>query len=584
MQHKQKSAQLDAFFKMLRYLKGSKKWLALTLLLSLLTVALTLYVPILVGNAIDHIIGAGNVDLPAITRILLTIGISVCITSLGQWVMGILNNRITYRTVQKIRNDMICKLEALPVSYLDSHASGEMVSRIISDADTVADGLLLGFTNFFTGIITILGTLVFMLTIHVQITFVVVLMTPLSLFAARFIAAKTYAMFHAQSDARAKQTAFLNETITNQRVVQAFGHENESLAEYDSLNDTLADCTLKATFFSSLTNPVTRFINALVYAAVALTGAFAAIRGSMTVGGLSCFLSYANQYTKPFNEISGVITELQNALACADRIFTLLETESCPSDAENAVSLDQANGNVTFTDVSFSYVPERKLIEHCNLKIHAGQHVAIVGPTGCGKTTLMNLLMRFYDVTGGSLSIDGTDVRNITRNSLRGSFGMVLQDTWLCGGTVRENIRMGKPTASDEEVIAAAKAAHADSFIRRLPQGYDTVISDKTGGLSQGQRQLLCISRIMLTLPPMLILDEATSSIDTRTEQKIQSAFRKMMQGRTSFIVAHRLSTIQEADLILVMKDGNIVEQGTHHTLLQQNGFYAELYRSQFAV
>ncbi len=584
MQHKQKSAQLDAFFKMLRYLKGSKKWIALTLLLSLLTVALTLYVPILVGNAIDHIIGAGNVDLPAITRILLTIGISVCITSLGQWVMGILNNRITYRTVQKIRNDMICKLEALPVSYLDSHASGEMVSRIISDADTVADGLLLGFTNFFTGIITILGTLVFMLTIHVQITFVVVLMTPLSLFAARFIAAKTYAMFHAQSDARAKQTAFLNETITNQRVVQAFGHENESLAEYDTLNETLADCTLKATFFSSLTNPVTRFINALVYAAVALTGAFAAIRGSMTVGGLSCFLSYANQYTKPFNEISGVITELQNALACADRIFTLLETESCAPDAENAVLLDHANGNVTFTDVSFSYVPERKLIEHCNLQIHAGQHVAIVGPTGCGKTTLMNLLMRFYDVTDGSLSIDGTDVRNITRNSLRGSFGMVLQDTWLCGGTVRENIRMGKPNASDEEVIAAAKAAHADSFIRRLPQGYDTVISDKTGGLSQGQRQLLCISRIMLTLPPMLILDEATSSIDTRTEQKIQSAFRKMMQGRTSFIVAHRLSTIQEADLILVMKDGNIVEQGTHNTLLQQNGFYAELYRSQFAV
>ena len=581
---KHKSAQTEAFFKMLRYLKGSRKWLLLTLFLSIITVALTLYVPILVGNTIDRIIGKGNVDFPAITRILVTIGISVCVTSLGQWVMGIFSNRITYRCVQKIRNDMICKLEALPVSYLDSHASGEMVSRIISDADTVADGLLLGFTNFFTGIITILGTLIFMLTIHVWITLVVVVMTPLSLFTAKFIATKTYAMFHAQSDARAKQTAFLNETITNQRVVQAFGHETQTLEQYDALNESLADCTLKATFFSSLTNPVTRFINALVYAAVGLTGAFAAINGKISVGGLSCFLSYANQYTKPFNEISGVITELQNALACADRIFTLLESEECAPDIPNAAVLHTNCGNVEFTDVSFSYTQDRPLIANCNLNIKAGQHVAIVGPTGCGKTTLMNLLMRFYDVTGGSLSIDGTDVREIARDSLRSNFGMVLQDTWLCGGTVRDNIRMGNPDAADEEVVAAAKSAYADSFIRRLPNGYDTVISDKTGGLSQGQRQLLCIARVMLTLPPMLILDEATSSIDTRTEQKIQTAFQKMMQGRSSFIVAHRLSTIQQADLVLVMKDGNIIEQGTHESLIAQNGFYKELYHSQFAI
>ncbi|MCQ2433843.1 MAG: ABC transporter ATP-binding protein/permease [Oscillospiraceae bacterium] len=580
-QHKT-SKRFATLRRVLTLLQGSKKWLILSLLLSLVTVTLTLYVPILVGDAIDSMADAGIVDFPSIFRILLLIGISVGITALSQWLMSIFGNKITYAAVAHIRSDAIRKIEVLPVSYLDSHASGELLSRVIADADTVADGLLLGFTQFFTGIMTIFGTLLFMLTVNVWITLVVVVMTPISLFAAKFIASKTYHLFRQQADTRAEQTAYLNEIIHNQRVVQAFGQEENVLSKFDEMNGRLLDCSLKATFFSSLTNPTTRFVNAMVYAAVGLTGAFAAVSGRISVGGLSCFLSYANQYTKPFNEISGVVTELQNALACADRIFNLLEEAERPSDAHDAKVLSQANGNVDFQDVSFSYVPERPLISHCNLHIAQGQRVAIVGPTGCGKTTLMNLLMRFYDVTDGSISVDETDIRAMTRDSLRENFGMVLQDTWLSGTSIRENIRMGNPDATDEDVISAAKAAHAHSFIRRLPQGYDTVISDKTGGLSQGQRQLLCIARLMLALPPMLILDEATSSIDTRTEQKIQSAFQTMMQGRTSFIVAHRLSTIQEADLILVMRDGNIIEQGNHDSLLAKNGFYAELYHSQF--
>lgn len=580
-QHKT-SKRFATLHRVLTLLQGSKKWLILSLLLSLVTVALTLYVPILVGDAIDSMADAGIVDFPSIFRILLMIGISVGITALSQWLMSIFGNKITYAAVARIRSDAIRKIEVLPVSYLDSHASGELLSRVIADADTVADGLLLGFTQFFTGIMTIFGTLLFMLTVNVWITLVVVVMTPISLFAAKFIASKTYHLFRQQADTRAEQTAYLNEIIHNQRVVQAFGQEENVLSKFDEMNGRLLECSLKATFFSSLTNPTTRFVNAMVYAAVGLTGAFAAVSGRISVGGLSCFLSYANQYTKPFNEISGVVTELQNALACADRIFNLLEEAERPSDAYDAKVLSQANGNVDFQDVSFSYVPERPLISHCNLHIAQGQRVAIVGPTGCGKTTLMNLLMRFYDVTDGSISVDATDIRAMTRDSLRENFGMVLQDTWLSGTSIRENIRMGNPDATDEDVISAAKAAHAHSFIRRLPQGYDTVISDKTGGLSQGQRQLLCIARLMLALPPMLILDEATSSIDTRTEQKIQSAFQTMMQGRTSFIVAHRLSTIQEADLILVMRDGNIIEQGNHDSLLAKNGFYAELYHSQF--
>lgn len=576
-------SQLRTLGRVLQLLRGARKWFVLTLLLSLVTVALTLYVPILVGDAIDTMLGKGQVDFTSITRILLTIGISISITSLAQWGMSILNNKITYAIVAQLREQAMRKIAHLPVSYLDAHPAGETVSRIIADVDTVADGLLLGFTQFFTGVMTIGGTLCFMLKLNGWMTLVVVVMTPLSLFAAKYIASKTYHMFRLQADTRAEQTAYLNEMITNQRIVQAFGHEGTVLEQFDEMNQRLADCSLQALFFSALTNPVTRFINAMVYAAVGITGAFAAIAGHITIGGLSSFLSYANQYTKPFNEISGVVTELQNAIACADRIFQLLEQPDRPADPADARVLTHAQGAVTFSDVSFSYDPARPLIDHCQLQIQPGQRVAIVGPTGCGKTTLMNLLMRFYDVTGGSLQIDGTDVRAITRDSLRENFGMVLQDTWLCTGTIRDNIRMGKPNASEEEVIAAAKAAHAHGFIRRLPNGYDTAVSDKMGGLSQGQRQLLCIARVMLILPPMLILDEATSSIDTRTEQKIQSAFQTMMRGRTSFIVAHRLSTIQEADVILVMRDGNIIEQGNHASLLAAGGFYAKLYRSQFA-
>ena len=569
--------------RVLHDLKRERKWLVMTLILAFVTVALTLWVPILIGQAIDCIEGKGMVDFSAVTRILITIGGSVAVTALAQWLMSIFHNKITYETVEKLRNRAIARVQELPLSYLDTRATGDIVSRMISDVDQFADGLLLGFTQLFTGVLTILGTLLFMLWLHPAITLVVILLTPLSLFVAAFIAKHTYSMFRVQAECRAEQTAMINETVTNQKIVQAFGHEQETMADFDAVNARLSQAALKATFYSSLTNPCTRFVNALVYAAVGLTGALAAIKGSITVGQLSTFLSYANQYTKPFNEISGVVTELQNALACAARMYALIDQTPETPDAPDAKVLEQAKGEIDFADISFSYTPDRPLISHCTVHVKAGQRVAIVGPTGCGKTTLINLIMRFYDVNDGAILADGTDLREITRHSLRQNIGMVLQETWLKNATVRDNIRMGMPDATDEQVIAAAKAAHAHSFIRRLPQGYDTVISDRSGALSQGQRQLLCIARLMLCLPPMLILDEATSSIDTRTEQKIQSAFRTMMQGRTSFIVAHRLSTIREADLILVMKDGQIIEQGTHESLLADGGFYANLYRSQFA-
>lgn len=568
--------------RILHDLAGYKKWLILTLLLAVVTVALTLLVPIFIGNAIDCIAAAGNVNFGAVTRILLTIGLSVAVTALAQWVMSVAHNKITYEVIEDIRNRAIDRIERLPLSYLDTHPTGTTVSRMISDVDQFADGMLMGFTQLFTGALTILGTLIFMLTIHPAITLVVIVMTPLSLFVAAFIAKRTYAMFQLQAEIRAEQTAMIHETVSNQKIVQAFAHEAETMADFDKLNDRLAEASLKATFFSSLTNPCTRFVNALVYATVGLTGALAAIRGSISVGQLSCFLSYANQYTKPFNEISGVMTELQNAFACADRIFALIDEPAEIPDQPDAIEMKQAKGDVQFQDISFSYVPERPLISHCSISVKSGQRVAIVGPTGCGKTTLINLIMRFYDVSDGAIRIDGNDLRDVTRHSLRQNIGMVLQETWLKNATVRENLRMGKPDATDEEIIEAAKAAHAHSFIKRLPQGYDTVISDKNGALSQGQRQLLCIARLMLCLPPMLILDEATSSIDTRTELKIQEAFQKMMQGRTSFIVAHRLSTIREADLILVMKDGQIIEQGNHSELMQKGGFYTALCQSQF--
>ena len=583
MAEQKNSAERQTLRRVMQDLRRYQGWLILTVLLAVITVALTLYVPILIGRAIDKIQGAGLVDFSALTRILVTVGVSVGVTAIAQWIMSIIHNKITFEVVEDIRNRAISRIEQLPLSYLDRQPTGVTVSRMISDVDQFADGLLMGFTQLFTGILTILGTLIFMLSIHPGITLVVFVMTPLSLFVAAFIAKRTYSMFRLQAETRAEQTAVINETITNQKVVQAFGHEPEAMAQFDEINNRLTAASLKATFYSSLTNPCTRFVNALVYAAVGLTGALAAIRGTITVGQLSCFLSYANQYTKPFNEISGVVTELQNALACADRVFALIDEPTEIPDAPDAVTLEHAAGAVRFDDISFSYTKDRPLISHCSVDVKPGQRVAIVGPTGCGKTTLINLIMRFYDVNDGAVRIDGTDLRGITRHSLRGQIGMVLQDTWLKAATVRENIRMGKPDATDEDIITAAKAAHAHSFIKRLPQGYDTVISDRSGALSQGQRQLLCIARLMLCLPPMLILDEATSSIDTRTEQKIQSAFRKMMQGRTSFVVAHRLSTIREADLILVMKDGQIIEQGDHASLLERNGFYAELYRAQFA-
>ena len=569
--------------RVLRYIRPYLPMLALSLLLALITVALTLYVPILVGRAVDCLPGVGTVDFPALRRVLATIGVCVLLTAAAQWVMNVINNKITYLTVQDIRRDAFAHMQALPLSYLDAHPSGDTVSRMISDADTFADGLLMGFTQLFTGVVTILGTLVFMLTLSPRITLVVVLITPVSLLVANFIASRTYSMFRLQSQTRGEQTALIDEVIGEQKLVQAFGHETRSLAQFDEVNERLRACSMRAVFFSSLTNPCTRFVNSLVYAGVGLTGALSVVGGALTIGGLSSFLSYANQYTKPFNEISGVITELQNALACAGRIFELIDEPAQEPDAPDAKTLQSVRGEVDIDHVHFSYTPERRLIEDFTLHVRPGQRVAIVGPTGCGKTTMINLLMRFYDVKSGTISVDGQETRGVTRRSLRQNIGMVLQDTWLSSGTIRDNIAMGRPDATDEEIIAAAKASHAHSFIRRLPEGYNTVISETGGQLSQGQKQLLCIARVMLCLPPMLILDEATSSIDTRTELKVQDAFATMMKGRTSFIVAHRLSTIKSADVILVMRDGHIVEQGTHRELLEKGGFYAKLYQSQFA-
>ena len=552
-----------------------------SLLVAAVSVAAQLYIPILCGDAIDKMLGKGNVDLAGVLRIAVSILVVAAVAALAQWLLSVCNNRITFSVSRDLRNEALRKIQTLPLSYLDSHPSGDIVSRMVADVDTFADGLLMGFTQLFSGILTIFGTLLFMLRENVPITLVVVCITPLSLVVAGFLAKRSYGYFQSQSTVRGKQTALVNEMIEGQKVVQAFGHETESLAAFDEVNGRLQDVSLKAIFFSSLTNPATRFVNNIVYAGVGLVGALYAVRGGITIGQLSVFLSYANQYTKPFNEISGVVTELQNALACAARVFELLDAEDQVPEAENAAAL-QPDGHVQLQDVSFRYLPDRPLIEGLSLDVQPGQRIAIVGPTGCGKTTLINLLMRFYDVNGGSIKVSGTDIRDVTRASLRGSYGMVLQDTWLRAGTVRENIAYGKPDATMDEVIAAAKAAHAHSFIRRLPDGYDTVIAEDGGNISQGQKQLLCIARVMLCLPPMLILDEATSSIDTRTEVRIQKAFARMMQGRTSFIVAHRLSTIREADVILVMKDGHIVEQGNHDQLLAQGGFYAKLYNSQF--
>ena len=552
-----------------------------SLLVAAVSVAAQLYIPILCGDAIDKMLGKGNVDLAGVLRIAVSILVVAAVAALAQWLLSVCNNRITFSVSRDLRNEALRKIQTLPLSYLDSHPSGDIVSRMVADVDTFADGLLMGFTQLFSGILTIFGTLLFMLRENVPITLVVVCITPLSLVVAGFLAKRSYGYFQSQSTVRGKQTALVNEMIEGQKVVQAFGHEAESLAAFDEVNGQLQDVSLKAIFFSSLTNPATRFVNNIVYAGVGLVGALYAVRGGITIGQLSVFLSYANQYTKPFNEISGVVTELQNALACAARVFELLDAEDQVPEAENATAL-QPDGHVQLQDVSFRYLPDRPLIEGLSLDVQPGQRIAIVGPTGCGKTTLINLLMRFYDVNSGSIKVSGTDIRDVTRASLRGSYGMVLQDTWLRAGTVRENIAYGKPDATMDEVIAAAKAAHAHSFIRRLPEGYDTVIAEDGGNISQGQKQLLCIARVMLCLPPMLILDEATSSIDTRTEVRIQKAFARMMQGRTSFIVAHRLSTIREADVILVMKDGHIVEQGSHDQLLAQGGFYAKLYNSQF--
>ncbi len=572
--------------RVLHYIKRSWLVLFLSILFAAVTVVLTLYVPILTGNAIDHIVDKGLVDFDGLLRILIMIVICVLVTALAQWLMNVCNNRITYQVVRDIRSEAIRKIEVLPLGYIDGHSYGDVVSRVIADVDQFSDGLLMGFTQLFTGVLTIVGTLLFMLSINWKIALVVVCITPVSLFVASFIAKKTYTMFRIQSETRGEQTALIDEMIGNQKVVQAFCHEDESMERFDEINERLKKCSLRAIFFSSITNPSTRFVNSLVYTAVGLTGALAVVKDPLgfSVGRLSSFLSYANQYTKPFNEISGVITELQNAIACAGRIFELIDEESQVPEPQDAVMLEEPDGTVELEHVSFSYVPQKKLIEDFNLRVKKGQRVAIVGPTGCGKTTIINLLMRFYDVNSGKILVSGTDIREITRGSLRTSYGMVLQETWLKTGTIRENIAMGKPEASDEEIISAAKLSHAHGFIRRLPEGYDTVITEDGGNLSQGQKQLLCIARVMLCLPPMLILDEATSSIDTRTEIKIQNAFATMMQGRTSFIVAHRLSTIREVDVILVMRDGSIIEQGNHEELLRQGGFYAELYNSQFAA
>ena len=575
--------------KVLNYVGRHGFFIAVSMILAVVIVALTLYAPILIGNAIDEIAGKDNVDFSNVAQILMKTAVVIGITAVLQWVMNAINNRITYHVVRDIRNAAFRHIEVLPLSYIDANPYGDIVNRVIADADQFSEGLLMGFTQLFTGVATIVGALIFMFTISWPIAVVVVVATPLSLFVAKFIASRTYRMFRLQTETRGKQTAFIDEMIGSQKVVQTFSHEEKSLRDFDVINDRLAEYSLKATFYSSLSNPSTRFVNSVIYAGVALCGALMCISSAgtaaaFTIGQLSCCLSYTNQYTKPFNEISGVITELQNALACAARLFELIEEKPQVEEPADAVKLTDVKGSVELDNVSFSYVPDRKLIEDPSLTVKPGQRVAIVGPTGCGKTTIINLLMRFYDVNGGSVSVEGSDIRNVTRRSLRESYGMVLQETWLKSGTIRDNIVMGKPDATDEEVIAAAKASHAHSFIKRMPQGYDTVIGEDGGSLSQGQKQLLCITRVMLCLPPMLILDEATSSIDTRTEIKIQDSFAKMMKGRTSFIVAHRLSTIREADVILVMKDGHIIEQGNHEQLLAQNGFYANLYNSQFAV
>ena len=579
-----RSDQMTTLKKVLKYIRKYMVLVVLSLLFAAATVVTTLYLPILTGNAVDLMVDKGLVDFTGLWKILKTMLVVLTITGISQWLMNICNNHITYHVVRDIRKDVMDKIQILPLKYLDGHPSGDIVSRVIADVDQFADGLLMGFTQAFTGVMTIVGTLCFMLRINVWITLVVVLVTPLSFFVAGFIAKKSYSMFQMQSKYRGKQTALIDEMIGNQRVVQAYGHEQQALKEFDKINTDLQKYSLQATFFSSLTNPATRFVNNLVYAGVGIVGAFFAINGHLSVGRLSSFLSYANQYTKPFNEISGVVTELQNAIACAARVFELMEAQPQTPDKEDAVVLENAKGRVELKDVAFSYVPDQKLIHDFNLSVQPGQRVAIVGPTGCGKTTVINLLMRFYDVNKGVIAIDGTDVQDMTRASLRSNIGMVLQETWLKDGTIRENIIMGKPDATDEEILAAAKVTHAHSFIKRLPDGYDTVVREDGDNLSQGQKQLLCITRVMLCQPPMLILDEATSSIDTRTEEKIQRAFGKLMEGRTSFIVAHRLSTIKNADIILVMKDGNIIEQGDHESLLQKNGFYANLYNSQFAV
>lgn len=558
-------------------------FLIFSILLATVSVALTLYIPKLTGHAVDFIVSRGNVDFPGVLRVMVQIGICTLVTALAQWLMNVCNNKMTYQIVRDIRNEAFHKIEILQLKYIDGHAYGEVVSRVIADVDQFSDGLLMGFTQLFTGVATILGTFCFMLSVNVKITVVVVLITPLSFFVANFIAKRTFSMFKIQSETRGEQTGLIDEMIGNQKVVQVFGRGEDVTERFDEINERLNRASLRATFFSSITNPSTRFINSLVYTGVGITGAFAVVRGSLTVGQLSSFLSYANQYTKPFNEISGVVTEFQNAIACAQRVFELIEEEPQIPEPEQAVVLKDIDGNVKIEDVSFSYVPEQKLIEDFNLDVKPGQKIAIVGPTGCGKTTLINLLMRFYDVTGGQIKVENIDIREVTRKSLRAGYGMVLQDTWLKTGTIRENITMGRPDATEEEIIEAAKASHIHSYISRLPKGYDTWITEDGGGLSQGQKQLLCIARVMLCRPPMLILDEATSSIDTRTELKIQQAFAKLMEGRTTFIVAHRLSTIREADVILVMKDGKVIEQGNHESLLEQGGFYRYLYESQFA-
>ncbi len=583
---KNKKSQLQTLKKVLTYIQSYRIFLALSLIFAVVTVASTLYFPVLTGQVIDHILAPGQVEFSIITDLLWKMGLLILVTALAQWLMNVCNNKITYEVVQDVRREAFAKIEILPLKFIDAHSHGELVSRVIADVDQFADGLLMGFSQLFTGVITILGTLLFMLSINVKITLVVVLVTPVSLFVASFIARRTFSMFMLQSTTRGEQTALINEMIENQKVVQAFSKEKDVMEKFDEINGRLERASLRATFFSSLTNPGTRFVNSLVYTGVALVGAFLAMAGNgvLTVGQLSCFLSYANQYTKPFNEISGVVTELQNALACAERIFALIAEEPQTPEPESAETLSNVKGNVNLKHVYFSYSPDKKLIEDFNLDIKPGQRVAIVGPTGCGKTTIINLLMRFYDVDSGSIRVEDKDIRAVTRKSLRESYGMVLQETWLKAGSIRENLVMGKPNATEEEILAAAKASHAHSFIKRLPDGYDTVIGEEGGSLSVGQKQLLCIARVMLCLPPMLILDEATSSIDTRTEMKIQNAFARMMEGRTSFIVAHRLSTIQEADIILVMKDGHILEQGNHEELLKQGGFYSELYNSQFAV